>query len=202
MPPPKLLVATRNPGKVKEFADLLAGLPCVITGLRQEGITFVVPETGDSFEENARIKAEAYAAISGLLTLADDSGLVVDALGGKPGVLSARYGGPGLSDEDRVQRLLHELEGVGDERRTARFVAAIALAYPGETTRLVRGEVEGCIGHAPRGSNGFGYDPIFLLPGRGLTTAELPSVEKHAISHRGAAARAIRPLIEALLALR
>lgn len=195
----KLLVATGNPGKVKEFAALLAGLPCEITGLRQEGIDFEVEETGETFEENARLKAEGYAAASGLLTLADDSGLVVDALGGRPGVQSARYGGPGLSDEDRVRLLLRELEGVPDERRTARFVAVLALVRPGEPARLVRGEVEGRIGYAPRGANGFGYDPVFVLPERGVTTAELPPAEKHAISHRGAAARAMRPVIEALL---
>lgn len=120
---------------------------------------------------------------------------MVDALGGAPGVLSARYGGPGLNDEGRVELLLRELQGVPDEQRTARFVCAIAIAAPGAPTQLVRGEVEGRITHAPRGSNGFGYDPVFLLPERGLTTAELPSVEKHAVSHRGEAARKARDLL-------
>lgn len=119
----------------------------------------------------------------------------MDALGGAPGVRSARYGGQGLSDEDRVDLLLRKLQGVPDEKRTARFVCVIAIAAPGAPTLLVRGEVEGRITHAPRGCSGFGYDPVFLLPGRGLTTAELPPAEKHAVSHRGAAARAARPLL-------
>ena len=199
MEPPKLLVATANPGKILEFRDLLAGLPCRITGLNDEGISSEVAETGATFEDNARLKAEAYAAVAGLVTLADDSGLEVDALGGRPGVHSARYGGPGLSDEDRVQLLLRELAGVPGVRRTARFICVIALAAPAQETRLVRGECEGRIAFAPRGSNGFGYDPVFLLPDRGLTTAELPPAEKHEMSHRGAASRAARPLILSFL---
>lgn len=159
------------------------------------GIDFEVPETGETFEDNARLKAEGYCAASGLPTLADDSGIVVDALDGAPGVRSAHYGGSGLSDEGRVELLLRELRGVPDEKRTARFVCVIAIAAPGAPTQLVRGEVEGRIAHTPRGSNGFGYDPVFLLPARGLTTAELPSAEKHAVSHRGVAARAARALL-------
>jgi len=197
--PPKLLIATGNPGKVVEYRDILAGLPWELTDLRQEGIIFEVAETGDTYEANARLKAEAYAAATRLPTLADDSGIEVDALGGRPGVQSARYGGPGLSDEDRVQLLLTELRGVPGERRTARFVCVIAIVVPGGPTQLVRGEVKGRITHAPRGSNGFGYDPVFLLPDRGLTTAELPPAEKHAISHRGVAGRAARQVLEALL---
>lgn len=192
---PALLVATGNPGKIVEYADLLRGLPFRLIGLKEARIGFEVPETGGTFEENARLKAEGYGAASGLPTLADDSGIVVDALGGAPGVYSARYGGPGLSDEGRVQLLLRELSGVPDEKRTARFVCVIAVALPGKSTQLVRGEVKGLIAHAPRGSNGFGYDPVFLLPDRGLTTAELPSAEKHAVSHRGEAARKARALL-------
>lgn len=192
---PALLVATGNPGKVSEYRDLLGDLPFQLVSLRDVGIGFEVPETGETFEENARLKAEAYCAASGLATLADDSGIMVDALGGAPGVHSARYGGPGLSDEDRVHVLLRELNRVPDERRTARFVCVIALAAPGRPTQLVRGEVEGRIARGPRGINGFGYDPVFLLPDRGLTTAELPSAEKHAVSHRGEAVRKARALL-------
>ena len=188
----KLLIATGNPGKLREFADLLGDVPYQLVSLRDEGISLEVEETGATFEANARLKAEAYARASGLLTLADDSGLEVDALGGAPGVLSARYGGPELSDPERVTLLLRNLDGVPKERRTARFVCLIALATPETTIHTVRGEVAGLITRQPRGENGFGYDPVFLAPSLGLTTAELTPEQKHALSHRGQAARAAR----------
>jgi XTP/dITP diphosphohydrolase len=184
----KLLLATRNQGKVKELAELLAGLPYEMISLDYAGITGEVEETGATFMENAILKAAAYAAVSGVLTLADDSGLEVDALGGRPGVLSARYGGPGLSDEDRVDLLLKGLKDVPWEKRTARFRCVIAIAGLGGNVRTVEGVIEGVIQYKPEGSNGFGYDPIFYLPDKQCTTAQLPSQEKNLISHRGQAA--------------
>lgn len=192
----RLLIATRNRGKFREYLDLLAGLPLELASLDQVGIEFEVDETGATYEENARLKAEAYAGASGLLTLADDSGLDVDALGGAPGMLSARYGGPGLSDEDRVQLLLKNLAQVPAEARSGRFVCVIALAAPGMPTRTVRETVEGTIAYAPSGQNGFGYDPIFFVPDLGKTMAELPAEQKNTLSHRGKAARAARVLLE------
>ncbi len=197
--PAKLLIATGNPGKVAEYKQLLGGLPCEFASLRDVGVDFEVEETGETFEDTPRLKAEAYAQASGLMTLADDSGIEVDVLGGAPGVRSARYGGSGLDDPGRVQLLLRELQRVPDKGRTGRFVCVIAIARPGTETRVVRGTVEGRIAHAPRGTGGFGYDPIFLLPDRGLTTAELQPDEKNAISHRGAAARLARPILLQLL---
>src|SRR3990172_11843697 len=145
------------------------------------------------------MKALAYAKAGGLTALADDSGLEVDVLDGRPGALSARYAGPNRTDAERVQALLHELADVPDERRGARFRAVIAIAQPSGRVELAEGTVEGRIARAPRGDGGFGYDPVFLLPGRGLTAAELPPAEKHAVSHRGAAARNARVILERLL---
>ena len=184
-----LLIATGNHGKVREFTELLGGLPFKLVSLSDAGITETVEETGVTFEENAMLKARHYATCSGMLTLADDSGLVVDALDGRPGVLSARYGGKELSDFQRVELLLEELAKVPWEKRTARFQCVIALAWPLGSIRTVVGLVEGVIQYNPEGSNGFGYDPIFHLPDRGCTTAQLSTSEKNLISHRGRAAR-------------
>ena len=185
----ELLIATGNPGKVREFTKLLGGLPFKLVSLSDAGITDTVEETGVTFEENAILKARYYAACSGMLTLADDSGLVVDALDGRPGVLSARYGGEGFSDSQRVDLLLEELADVPWEKRTARFQCVIAVAWPSNSIRTVVGSVEGVIQYICEGSNGFGYDPIFRLPDRGCTTAQLSTPEKNLISHRGRAAR-------------
>lgn len=185
----KLLLATKNPGKIREFAELLQSIPFRLTALEDVGIVEEVEEVGTSFEENAILKARAYAALSGFLTLADDSGLEVDALGGEPGIRSARYGGPELPDAERVQLLLKNMEGVPWEQRTARFRCAIAIAEPSGTVHTVAGVVEGVIQYEPEGSNGFGYDPVFYLPDRGCTTAQLSQGEKNHISHRGQAAR-------------
>jgi XTP/dITP diphosphohydrolase len=188
----KLLVATNNPGKVREYEELLAGLPFEITYPQREGLDLEVEETGDSFEANARLKASAYAGASGLPTLADDSGLEVDALGGAPGVYSARYAGPGASDADRYRKLLAALEGVPAGQRTAQFRCVVALALPDGTVRTGHGRVTGRIGESPRGDNGFGYDPVFVVDGYGgLTMAELPSEEKNRISHRARAVQAL-----------
>src|SRR3989304_630189 len=192
---PKLLLATNNPGKAAEFRQLLEGCGWEIVTPAELGLTLEIEETGQTYTENATMKAVEYAKASGLVTLADDSGLEVDALGGRPGPLSARYAGPDRTDEERVRALIEELAGVPDEQRTARFRAVIAIAEPGGRVELVEGTVEGRIAHEPRGENGFGYDPVFLLPERGRTAAELPSDEKNAVSHRGVAARKARALL-------
>ena len=196
---PQLLLATNNPGKVAEFRQLLAGCGWETVTPAELGLDVRIEETGQSYAENATIKAVEYARASGLVTLADDSGLEVDALGGRPGLLSARYAGADRTDQERVQALLQELAGVPDERRTARFRCVIAIADATGRVELVEGTVEGRIAQRPRGENGFGYDPIFLLPERGLTTAELPPDEKNAVSHRGAAARRARAVLERTL---
>ena len=191
----KLLVATGNPGKLREVSQILAGMPFEVLSLKDLGISMEVEETGATFAENAILKAEAYCVSAGVLTLADDSGLVVDALSGRPGVLSARYGGEGLTDPQRVELLLEELENIPWEKRTARFRCVIALAWPGGRLETVEGTVEGIIQYEPEGSNGFGYDPIFHLPERGCTTAQLETSDKNRISHRGQAVRKAAKLL-------
>lgn len=197
-----ILIATHNPGKVIEYAQLMSELPVQAISLDEAGITTDVEETGATFEENARLKALAYARESGLLTLADDSGLEVDALGGAPGVLSARYSGPGASDHDRYNLLLKNLENVPPERRTARFHCVIALATPEGQVIVGEGSVEGIIAETPRGDFGFGYDPVFYIPAYGATMAELRSNFKNVISHRAHAFKAIYPSLEAAIAAR
>jgi XTP/dITP diphosphohydrolase len=161
----------------------------------------VVDETGDTFEENARIKALAYAQASGLLTLADDSGLEVDALGGGPGVWSARYAGPDASDVDRYQKLLAELADIPAGQRSARFRCVVALVQPDGTVHTAGGSCEGEIGFVPRGAHGFGYDPVFIVQGYGgLTMAELSSDVKNQLSHRARAIVAALPALAQLLA--
>ncbi len=191
----KLLIATHNQGKKREYAELLCGLGLELTTLSEMGIRTDVDENGATYAENALLKARAYAAMSGLLTLADDSGLDVDALGGAPGVHTARYAGEGADDCQRYTLLLHNLEGVPDAERTARFRCVIALAWPDGRTEVVQGTCEGRITHAPRGANGFGYDPVFYLPEFDRTMAELPAEVKNRISHRARAAQSARPLL-------
>jgi XTP/dITP diphosphohydrolase len=191
-----LLVATHNRGKVAEFAEMLADLEVNWVGLDDVGISQDVAETGQTFQANAELKALAYAAQTGLLTLADDSGLEVDALEGQPGVYTARYGGAGLSHQERYQLLLRNLADVPEAERAARFRCVIALARPeGLVVGTAVGVCEGRIAFEPAGSGGFGYDPVFFLPDRNLTMAQLPSAVKHQISHRGRALRAILPLL-------
>lgn len=185
---PKLLLATNNNAKVREYKALLADLPCRLVTLADEGIDLVVEEVGESLEENARLKATLLAARSRLITLADDSGLWVDALGGEPGRLSARYAGENATDRDRVGYLLKKLEGVPREKRTARFKCVIALATPEGRVELCKGECEGLITFQPEGERGFGYDPIFYLPELRKTMAELTLEEKNKVSHRARAA--------------
>ena len=192
----KLLVATTNPGKLAEYRALLQGAPLEVVGLRDAGVDLEVTETGATFEENALIKARAYASASTLLTLADDSGLCVDALDGAPGVLSARYA---HGDQARIVKLLEEMKRMPDRLRSARFVCVIALAWPGGEAVTFEGRCEGRIAHRPSGSHGFGFDPIFLFPEQGQTMAELPLSLKNQISHRArAAAQAKAWLIERL----
>ncbi|MGC8838060.1 MAG: XTP/dITP diphosphatase [Anaerolineae bacterium] len=194
----KLLIATHNPGKVRELRALLGDLPLELTWPGELGLDLQVEESGASFEENARLKALAYARASGLWTLADDSGLEVDALGGAPGVHSARYGGPGASDVDRYRLLLERMAGVPEGQRQARFRCVVALASPQGQVWTAEGRVEGVVAREPRGENGFGYDPVFYMPDLGCTMAELPQEQKNRLSHRARAVEAIRPLLERL----
>jgi len=193
----KILVATHNKGKLREFAHLLDNLAIDWLTLDDAGIAIDIPETGATFEDNARLKASGYAAMSGMVTLADDSGLEVDALNGDPGVYSARYGLPeAKTSEDRYNLLLRNLEAVPDHKRTARFRCVIALAVPDADMIVASGACEGVIIHQPRGANGFGYDPVFFMPEQGKTMAELDPALKNQISHRAVAVRAIRPMLE------
>jgi XTP/dITP diphosphohydrolase len=191
---PKLVIATNNRGKLREFQQLLAGSGFELVTPRDLGVNFDPEETGTTFAENATLKAVEAARACRLPALADDSGLEVDHLGGRPGIFSARYAGgdrldPNISEARQLELLLEEMRGVPDEQRTARFRCVIAIARPGsDDVQLVDGVFEGRIGHEPRGDNGFGYDPIFVVPERGVTSAELPPDEKNRISHRGAAA--------------
>lgn len=197
----RLLVASHNKGKVREYAEILGDLGIAWLTLDEAGVTEDVAETEDTFRGNAVLKATAYARQTGLLTLADDSGLEVDALGGRPGVLSARYGGPGTTAVDRYRLLLEELRDVPTERRTARFHCVTALAAPdGTLLGTADGVCEGVITPGPSGDGGFGYDPVFYLPPYGLTMAQLDAAEKNRISHRGRAAAAIAPLLHRVLA--
>ena len=196
----KLLVATNNRGKIREYKEILEeGLPpeVEITFPAQEGLDLDVEESGETFEENALLKAVEFARASGLLTLADDSGLEVDALGGAPGVYSARYAGPGTTDADRYRKLLGELADLPPEARSARFRCVVALAGPDGVVGSAQGAVEGEIGFQARGSMGFGYDPVFIVEGYGgLTMAELPPEVKNRISHRARALQAAMPLLK------
>lgn len=184
-----IVVATGNPGKVREIAAVLAPAGHEVLGLEALPDGIPVEETGTTFEANARLKAEAYSLRTPHLVLADDSGLEVDALEGRPGVYSARYGSLTLSDPARCRAILKALVDVPDEGRTARFRCVIAVARAGRTLGTYEGAVEGTILRAPRGENGFGYDPIFFHPPSGRGFAELSREEKDAVSHRGIALR-------------
>ncbi|MFC2071169.1 RdgB/HAM1 family non-canonical purine NTP pyrophosphatase [Chloroflexota bacterium] len=192
----KLLLATNNQAKVHEYRSLLQNLPLKMVTLAEQGITTVVDEVGESLEENARLKATALAAESQILALADDSGLEVDALGGEPGRLSARYAGEGASDKDRVNYLLSRLRDVPWPKRSACFRCVIAVATPNGEVKFCSGECLGFITLEPSGEQGFGYDPIFYLPELGKTMAELPLEIKNQVSHRGQAARRMYQVLE------
>ncbi len=191
-----LLLATTNPHKVDEYRAILSNLPFTLLSLNDIQLDMDVEETGTTFRENAELKARAYAQASGMLSLADDSGLEIDALDGAPGVYSARFAGVDATYEERFDILLTQLRDVPVERRTARFRCVISLVEPSGYLRSVDGTIEGVIADAPRGKNGFGYDPIFLVPALGKTTAELTPEHKNKISHRGRAAQLARELLE------
>jgi XTP/dITP diphosphohydrolase len=194
----KLLLATNNKAKVREYRSLLRALPFELVTLSEQGINTVVSEVGESLEENAELKAVAFSAESQLTALADDSGLEVDALGGEPGPVSARCAGEGASDEERVEYLLARLEDVPWQKRSARFRCVIAIATPEGKVGFCSGECPGMITFEPRGEEGFGYDPIFYLPALNKTMAELSLEVKNTVSHRGEAARKVPSVLARL----
>jgi len=195
---PKLLLATSNPGKIREYRLLLDGLGYLITTPPEEGIAEVIAESGSTYEQNAQLKAVVYARSSRLTTLADDSGLEVDALNGEPGIQSARFAGEAATDTEKVCLLLAKLQGVPWERRTACFKCVIAIVGPRGRAEICRGECHGMIAFEPKGKNGFGYDPIFVLPETGKTMAELPAEIKNQISHRARASQKARQVLQQL----
>jgi len=189
----RLVLATRNPGKVRELRRLLSDVPITMTDLREFPDAPEVVEDGDSYLANARLKALSIARFTGLPCLADDSGIEVEALEGAPGIHSARFAGPGSSDEANRTLLLERLHEVPDERRQARFRCVIVVAKPGGSVLVAEGICKGLITREPRGGGGFGYDPIFFYPPAGRTTAELSEPEKNQISHRAAACASLVP---------
>ena len=193
MTPPsqKILIATHNAGKLREFSSMFARTPYELVSLSDAGIDEDVDETGVTYAENATLKAVAYARLSGLPTLADDSGLEVDGLDGQPGVRSARYAGDDATDDDRIAFLLQKLNNIPRERWTARFRCVIALTRPERPVELYEGRCEGIITDRPRGASGFGYDPLFYIPGMDRTMAELSFDEKNRVSHRGRASQSV-----------
>ncbi|MBV9688359.1 MAG: RdgB/HAM1 family non-canonical purine NTP pyrophosphatase [Ktedonobacteraceae bacterium] len=191
-----LLLATTNAHKIREYSALFADLPFTLLSLSTLQLDLDVEETGTTFEENATLKALAYTHASGMLSLADDSGLEVDALGGAPGIYSARFAGADTSYEERFRIILEQLRGLPLAQRSARFRCVITLADPSGYHKSAEGVLEGVIADAPRGVYGFGYDPIFLVPELGKTTAELTPEHKNRISHRGRAARLARELLQ------
>lgn len=188
----KLIFATGNEGKMREIRAILGDLDYEILSLKEAGVDMDIVEDGETFEENAVIKARAVMEATGCLTLADDSGLEIDFLNKEPGVYSARYMGEKTSYKIKNQILIDRLHGVPDILRTARFVCVVAAAFPDGRVETARGTIEGRIGHEPAGENGFGYDPIFYLPDRKMTTAQISPEEKNEISHRGKALRQIK----------
>jgi XTP/dITP diphosphohydrolase len=194
--PNELLIATTNQGKIVELRSLLHSLPLSLRGLAEFPSTEEVEETGVTFSDNAVLKARAYAGQTGLWTLADDSGLEVDALGGAPGVFSARYGGEGLNDAQRVERLLDELSKHAGQERSARFICVIAIADPqGHIANISTGRCEGQVAPSPRGTGGFGYDPVFIPDGFNQTFGELSPEIKQKISHRALALQGARAFL-------
>lgn len=188
----KVIFATGNEGKMKEIREILGDLDIELLSLKDAGITADIEENGSTFEENAIIKAKAISQLTGEIVLADDSGLEIDYLNKEPGIYSARYMGEDTSYHIKNSNLIQRLEGVPDEQRSARFVCAIAAAFPDGTVKTVRASMEGRIGYEEKGENGFGYDPIFYLPEYGCSSAEISMEEKNKISHRGKALRAIK----------
>jgi XTP/dITP diphosphohydrolase len=192
----KLLLATTNRGKINEYLSLLKGIPFELVTPVEEGIHIDVEENYDSMVENATHKAVTFANASGLIALADDSGLEVDALGGEPGVRSARYAGEGASDSQRIEFLLDKMKDIPEENRSAYFKCVIAIALPSGNAEICSGECRGIISFEPRGDNGFGYDPVFFIPGLDKTMAELIPEVKNKISHRALAAQKAYRVLE------
>ncbi|GGL41683.1 XTP/dITP diphosphatase [Sporolactobacillus putidus] len=188
----RVLVASNNPGKIKEIKAILEDSHAEICSLKDLGITADVAETGSTFQENAALKAETLSQKMNMITIADDSGLAVDALNGEPGVFSARYAGLDKNSEHNIDKLLSKLKGVPSGERTAHFVCVLALSVPGQPTHFAEGRCEGLITNSRRGKGGFGYDPVFLIPERQLTFAEMGDAEKNKISHRAQALRRLR----------
>ena len=194
----KIIFATGNADKMKEIRKILADLDAEVVSMKEAGIQADIVEDGKTFEENAVIKATAISKLTGNgeIVLADDSGLEIDYLNKEPGIYSARYMGEDTSYDIKNQALLDRLNGVPDEKRTARFVCAIGAAFPDGSTQVVRGTMEGIIGHEIAGENGFGYDPIFFLPEHGCTSAQLAPEKKNELSHRGEGLRKMRIILE------
>ena len=188
----RLVFATGNEGKMKEIRMILGDLDYEILSMKEAGITADIVEDGKTFEENAEIKAKTISKLANCLVLADDSGLEVDYMDKQPGIYSARWLGEDTSYDVKNNKIIENLNGVPDEERTARFVCAVAAAFPDGRVITKRGKIEGIIGYEQRGENGFGYDPIFFLPEYGKTTAELSPEEKNKISHRGRALEQIK----------
>ena len=193
----RFVLATHNPGKLRERGEILKDFGIEVVSPRDLGITVDVEETGTTFAENAMLKAKAICKAANLPAIADDSGLCVDALGGAPGVYSARYGGEGLDDKGRYMLLLSSLRGA--PTRAAHFACAVACAFPNGDTLTAEGRCDGSIAYAPLGEGGFGYDPVFLLPGTGKTFGQLTQEEKSAVSHRGRALKDFAGKLEAYL---
>ena len=193
----RFVLATHNPGKLREMGEILKDFGIEVVSPRELGITVDVEETGTTFAENALLKAKAICKEANLPAIADDSGLCVDALNGAPGVYSARYGGEGLDDKGRYMLLLSSLRGA--PTRAAHFACAVACAFPNGDTLTAEGRCDGSIAYAPLGEGGFGYDPVFLLPGTGKTFGQLTQEEKSAVSHRGRALKDFAGKLEAYL---
>lgn len=202
----KIIFATGNEGKIREIREILEGLtingePVLVLSMKEAGITGEPEETGKSFKENAVLKARAaFGAAEGAIVMADDSGLEIDCLNKEPGIYSARYMGTDTSYREKNRNLIERLSGVPEEKRTARFVCAIACVFPDGSAITEQAAIEGRIGYEERGENGFGYDPIFMVPSYGRSTAELSPEEKNRISHRGKALRAMRKRLEGMFA--
>jgi XTP/dITP diphosphohydrolase len=195
----EVIIATKNPGKAREFEHIFASRGIEVRTLLDFPEIPDVDETGSTFEENAILKAEAVSQALGKMVIGDDSGLMVDALEGRPGIYSARYAGEQKNDQNNTDKVLSELKGLPYEKRSARFYCALAVAVPGQETITVSGTCEGRILEEQRGTNGFGYDPVFYVPEKGLAMAELSSDEKNKISHRANALKKLDVVLDSIL---
>jgi XTP/dITP diphosphohydrolase len=199
MPPLEIVVATRNPGKLKEIGAILEDYPVILLSLKDFPDVPEIPEDGETFAENAAKKAGTVARLTGRVAIADDSGLAVDALQGRPGVYSSRYAGENTTDEDRYRKLLKEMESIPDGKRQGAFVCAAAVALPSGKAEIVESEIRGSIAFEPRGQHGFGYDPVFFIPEFGRTVAELEPELKNRISHRAKALEKLKEILPKFL---